>query len=102
MRLLICLTVVDVVDTALAAGYGGRGRGGATLGGQPYLLSPHVDQQLCAIGAEGDIGGNQHSQTVVVVGQLHWQVTCREQLPECEASSPSQKAQGVVRSQPSQ
>lgn len=66
--------------TALAAGYeGGRGKGRATLGSHPYLLSSHVDQQLCAIGAEGHIGGDQHSQTVVVVGQLHWQVTCREQ-----------------------
>lgn len=57
----------------------GAGVGGAASGGQPYLLAPHVDQQLCAIGAEGDIRGNQHSQTVVVVRQLHWQVTCREQ-----------------------
>lgn len=57
----------------------GVGEGRSHLGCQPYLLSPHVDQQLCAIGAEGDIGGNQHSQTVVVVRQLHWQVTCREQ-----------------------
>ena len=44
-----------------------------------YLLSPHVDEQLRAIGAEGHIGGNQHSQTAVIVWQLHRQVTCREE-----------------------
>lgn len=53
--------------------------GRADLGSHTYLLPSHVDQQLCAIGAEGHIGGNQHSQAVVVVRQLYWQVTCREQ-----------------------
>lgn len=52
--------------------------GRAALGSHTYLLPSHVDQQLCAIGAEGHIGGNQHSQTVVVIRQLHWQVTCGE------------------------
>ena len=46
---------------------------------RPYLLSSHVDEQLRAIGAEGNIGGNQHSQTAVIVRQLHRQVTCQEE-----------------------
>lgn len=58
-------------------GLGGGGR--ANLVSRTYLFPSHVDQQLCATGAKGHVGGNQHSQTVVVVRQLHWQMTCREQ-----------------------
>lgn len=65
------------------------------MGSQTYLLPSHVDQQLCAIGTEGHIGGNQHSQAVVVVRQFHRQVTCREQPSHPSVRLP-EKGQGVV------
>lgn len=40
----------------------------------PHLLPSHVDQELGAIGAEGDVGGHQDPQPVVVVWKLHWEV----------------------------
>lgn len=77
--LLVCLMAVEVRYRPWLLNmwwwwWGGK----ASSGSHTYLLPSHVDQQLCAIGAEGHIGGNQHSQTVIVIRQLHWQVTCGE------------------------
>lgn len=44
----------------------------------PYLLPSHVDQELGAVGAEGDVRGHQDPQPVVVVWKLHWEVPCGE------------------------
>lgn len=39
-----------------------------------HLFPTHVNEQLCAVGAEGNIGGHQDSQAVVVISEFHWQV----------------------------
>ena len=41
-----------------------------------YLFSAHVNEQLSTIWTEGDIGGHQDSQAVIVVWEFNWQVTC--------------------------
>lgn len=39
-----------------------------------YLFTPHVNKQLSAVGAEGDVGGHQNPQAVIVVREFDWQV----------------------------
>ena len=102
VRLLICLTVVDVADTALAARYGGGG--GEEPPWVPAIpaLPPCWPAALCHWGWrwhrwQPALSDGCCSQAVSLAGDLQG-----TELPECEASSPSPKGQGVMRSQPSQ